>query len=51
MATETKLPVTRKSTAPGSVGEVWRPFEALRMEIDSLFDDFVNGFWRQPSAR
>jgi HSP20 family protein len=45
MATETKLPVTQK---PGQMGEVWRPFEALRTEIDRLFDDFGNGFWQRP---
>jgi HSP20 family protein len=30
-------------------GSVWRPFEALRTEIDRLFDELGNGFWRQPS--
>lgn len=49
MATETKVPVTQ--TPGGSVlaGSVWRPFEALRTEIDRLFDELGNGFWRQPS--
>jgi HSP20 family protein len=45
MATETKLPVTQK---PGQLGDVWRPFEALRAEIDRLFDDFGTGFWQRP---
>jgi len=41
MATEAKLPITKEQA---SVGEVWRPFEALRREVDHLFDDF----WRHP---
>ncbi len=49
MATETKLPVTKK---PGDVtfaGEAWRPFEALRKEVDRLFEDFGDGdLWRRP---
>jgi HSP20 family protein len=48
MATETKLPVTQKSSKPALVGEVWRPFEALRNEVDRLFDDFGTDFWRPP---
>jgi HSP20 family protein len=47
MATETKLPVT-KQQAPTPTGEVWRPFEALRKEVDRLFDDFGDDFWRRP---
>ena len=48
MATETKLPVTKTSAAPAVVGETWRPFQALRNEIDQIFDDFGNGFWNRP---
>ena len=48
MATETKLPVTKSSTTPATAGETWRPFEALRNEIDQIFDDFGNGFWNRP---
>jgi HSP20 family protein len=29
----------------------WRPFEALRDEIDRLFDDFGGRFWRSPFRR
>jgi HSP20 family protein len=48
MATETKLPVTKTPTEP-MFGEVWRPFEALRKEMDRLFDDFGGeDFWRRP---
>ena len=48
MATETKLPVTKTSAAPAVAGEPWRPFLALRNEIDQIFDDFGNGFWNRP---
>lgn len=48
MATEIKLPVTKLSTAPVAAGEAWRPFQALRSEIDQIFDDFGNGFWNWP---
>lgn len=48
MATETKLPVTKSSGAPAAAGEAWRPFQALRSEIDQIFDDFGNGFWNRP---
>ncbi len=48
MATETTLPVTKKPSEPALAGEVWRPFEALRKEVDRLFDDFGDDFWRRP---
>ena len=48
MTTETKLPVTRKPSEAALGGEVWRPFEALRKEVDRLFDDFGDDFWRRP---
>ncbi|MBW7973838.1 Hsp20/alpha crystallin family protein [Bradyrhizobium sp. BR 10289] len=48
MATETKLPVTKSPAAPAVAGEPWRPFQALRNEIDQIFDDFGNGFWNRP---
>lgn len=47
MATETKLPVTKSSTTP-AVGETWQPFQALRNEIDQIFNDFGTGFWNRP---
>ncbi len=47
MATETKLPVTKTPAAPALAGEVWRPLEALRKEVDRLFDDFGDDFWRR----
>jgi HSP20 family protein len=48
MATETKLPITKSSTPPAVAGETWRPFQALRNEIDQIFDDFGSGFWNRP---
>ncbi len=48
MATETKLAVTKKPSEPALVGDVWRPFEALRKEVDRLFEDFGGDFWQRP---
>ena len=48
MATETNLAVTKKPSEPALAGEVWRPFEALRKEVDRLFDEFGDDFWRRP---
>lgn len=47
MATETNLPVTKKPGEPARV-EAWRPFESLRKEIDRVFEDFGDDFWRRP---
>ena len=47
MATETKLPITKQPSAPALFGD-WRPFEALRKEVDRLFDDFGDDFWQRP---
>jgi len=48
MADETKVPSTKKSGEPEFAGETWRPFEALRKEVDRLFEDFGDDFWRRP---
>ncbi|MDA9440207.1 molecular chaperone Hsp20 [Bradyrhizobium sp. CCBAU 51745] len=48
MATETKLPVTKKPSVPTLVEDTWRPFGALRKEVDRLFEDFGESFLRQP---
>jgi len=48
MATETKLAVTKKPSEPALAGEVWPPFETFRKEVDRLFDDFADDFWRRP---
>lgn len=48
MATEHKLPVTNKPSEPAFAGSTWRPFETLRKEVDRLFEDFGDDFWRRP---
>ncbi len=48
MANETKLAIAKKPSEPALAGEVWRPFEALRKEVDRVFEDFGDGFWRRP---
>ncbi len=48
MATETKLAVTQKPGEPTLTGEIRRPFEALKNEIDRLFEEFGSDFWRRP---
>jgi len=49
MAEATKLPVKieKKAAAPAALGQ-WMPLEALRREIDRLFDSFHEGAWRLP---
>jgi len=48
MANETKLTVTKKPAEPALAGDVWRPFESLRKEVDRVFEDFGDDFWRRP---
>lgn len=48
MATETKLAVAKKPSEPALAGEPWRPFESLKKEVDRLFEDFGDDFWRRP---
>jgi HSP20 family protein len=50
----TKLTVKtdeKKDVPQAAAGREWRPFDALRREIDRLFDDFNGGFWRSPFRR
>ena len=47
---ETKVPVKSQEKTERS-SALWRPFENLRREIDRLFDDFGQGFWRSPFRR
>ncbi len=53
----TKVPVktgektTQERSERSSVPQEWRPFETLRREVDRLFDDFGQGFWRSPFRR
>lgn len=48
MAEPTSKTPVKSETSRSSVPEIWRPFESLRREVDRLFDDFGNGFWRSP---
>jgi HSP20 family protein len=49
----TKLPVnTEASSAPQQAKVAdWRPFDALRNQVDRLFRDFDNGFLQTPFYR
>ena len=50
--TPTKLPVkTEKAVKAAAPLQAWRPFENLRREVDRLFEDFDQGFWRSPFGR
>jgi HSP20 family protein len=55
MAETAKVPVeTERKTeagAPAARDDAWMPFEALRREVDRLFDDFRPAVWRLPFAR
>jgi HSP20 family protein len=44
--TATKLPVKKQALSPSeSPFQTWRPFDALRREVDRLFGDFEGGLW------
>lgn len=50
--TVTKLPVKQeKASERASAAEAWRPFDALRREVEQLFDDFGHNFLRLPTRR
>ena len=52
MATEpTKLPIKTEKTSATPTAPARSPFEALRREIDHLFDGFSQGAWRLPFGR
>ncbi len=48
-----KVPVKTggKGRALRSAGELRRPMESLRREVDRLFEDFDRDFWRFPFSR
>jgi HSP20 family protein len=50
MTEPTKVPVKTEKTS-ALAPQAWRPFEALRREVDRLFDDFDGGFLRWPAGR
>jgi HSP20 family protein len=49
----TKLPVkpVEKTDAAPVQAQPWRPFEALRREVDRLFEDFDRNSWHSPFRR
>jgi HSP20 family protein len=49
----TKIPVKVQQKAANlpSTTQAWAPFLGLRREMDRLFDDFGQGFWRLPTPR
>jgi HSP20 family protein len=50
--TVTKLPIKQEKTSErASAMEAWRPFDALRREVDQLFDDFGQNLWDFPARR
>jgi len=52
MTEAAKVPVKAEQKSEGKgLPQVWRPFETLRREVDRLFDDFGNEFWRSPFRR
>lgn len=50
--TASKVPVKiqgkKQEVDPASAESGWHPIEALRKEVDHLFDDFDKNFWRTP---
>jgi HSP20 family protein len=51
--TATKVPVQsdKPAPAPTAAPDVFRPFEALRRQVDRIFEDFDRNPWRLPFAR
>lgn len=48
----TKLPVKQeKASEPAPAMEAWQPFDTLRREVEQLFDDFGQNFFRLPARR
>jgi len=45
--TTSKVPVKTEKPS-GGLPQTWQPFESLRREVNRLFDDFDDGFWRKP---
>ena len=41
----TRLPIKQEKSGAQTSAELWRPFGAIRDEIDRMFDDFGRGFW------
>ena len=50
MTESANVPVKTEGKSPAAP-QTWRPFDALRREVDRLFDDFGTEFWRSPFRR
>ncbi len=46
--TPSKMQVKTEKSAAAGVPQAWRPFESLRRDVERLFDEFDDGFWRSP---
>lgn len=48
-----KVPVKKekKAAKASPVPQMWQPFEALRNEVEQLFEDFEQGVWHAPFRR
>ena len=49
-----KVPVKTEEKKPEEKAgalQAWQPFASLRREVDRLFEDFDQGFWRTPLRR
>lgn len=53
MTEAAKVPAKGETTTATkeAVPQAWHPFNSLRREVDRLFDDFGNDFWRSPFRR
>lgn len=49
--TDTKAGMSAASGTSASASAPWQPFESLRREIDSIFENFGLGSWRLPAER
>jgi len=53
MTETSRVPVKVEGKTPAGEAALqpWRPYESLRREVDKLFEDFDQGFWRLPFRR
>jgi len=49
--TASKIPVKADANAPAPATSPWFSYDALRREVDRLFDDFGNGWFKTLPAR
>jgi HSP20 family protein len=47
----TKLPIKTETTTQPAKATDWQPFEALRNQVDRMFQDFQTGFLQAPLFR